>query len=765
MTHITNPIIEPYLKAFEIGKIDVNAGFSIKSMGTTVYFTITPAKGKGRQLKPEDVISKLEQEGFRADKEKKELITEMVNVSKNYTVGVYNCPLELEKINLADEAMEKKEIEVIISPDKFKAYLKFNLTTPKNLNPEDLLKILREAGVTYGIVLETIKSLSSIIKRNIYDKTMLVATGSENVEGRSAGFKLKSFFTKTDLNEYRSPIIKKGTEIALKKPFIEASPKKLVTGETIGQESSSGSKDIEIITGEGISAVTKEDGILHYSCLVDGIAVLKNKRKLYMIPAVDAEFSLHVSGDKTRLLFDAIIGKNRVSAIKTKDVVSKIIDMGVSRSEIKEELLNTELEKLRKGEVPFINALVIVEGIKPIHGEDGDVEFKVPIEKNYRKVFYREDGSIDHKRTTTIHTVKPDDILAVITPPNTHKKDGINIYGSIIPAKSGRWPRIEAGEGTVFKNNNLHVCATVEGKAIFKTPVLKVEPQLHIRGDVDYSTGGIDFKGDLVVSGDVLDGFDISCSGDITIAGNVEACTIFAGGDILISGGISGKTKARIFSGGNIKATYAEQARVEARGNIIITKSATLSKLYSAKNVIVASRTSSPAVVGCDIIAKNVCDINKVGSERGGAASKIILGYDYDLVRNNKRIQKQLRLIQIQITKLSKEIERQSGAETPDEKKISQLNVLLTKDLGRFDQLLYFQNEFLKLMDIPSNSIFVVRKVIYPEAHILMEGFQKDIKERYPACIFKKDGATKRVITERYNPSETYYSLEEENDE
>jgi uncharacterized protein (DUF342 family) len=383
------------------------------------------------------------------------------------------------------------------------------------------------------------------------------------------------------------------------------------------------------------------------------------------------------------------------------------------------------------------------------------VEFTVPVEDNYRKVFYREDGSVDHKKTTTVHTVKPGDILAKITPPNTHKKDGIDIYGSIIAAQSGKWPRIDAGEGAYKKNNGLEICAATEGKVVIKNSLLKVEPQLHIKGDVNYTTGSINFKGDLVVSGDVLDGFDISCTGDVTIGGNVEGSTVFAGGDIVIAGGING----------NIRASYAEQSKVEARGNIVITKSATLSKLYSAKSVIVASRTSSPAVVGCDIIVKKVCDINKVGSERGGAASKIILGYDYDLVRNNKRIQKQLRMIQIQITKLNKEIEREAGSKAPEEEKIVKLNTLLEKDLERFDNLLFFQNEFLKLMDTSSNSVFIVRKAIYPEANILMEGFQKEIKETYPACIFKKDGESKRVITERYNPSESYYSLEEEKED
>ena len=69
---------------------------------------------------------------------------------------------------------------------------------------------------------------------------------------------------------------------------------------------------------------------------------------------------------------------------------------------------------------------------------------------------------------------------------------------------------------------------------------------MEIDGNVDYAVGSINYVGDVHVHGDVLSGFSIQAMGDITVDGVVEACTIEAGGDLVVAKGIAGSDQAII---------------------------------------------------------------------------------------------------------------------------------------------------------------------------------------------------------------------------
>ena len=53
-------------------------------------------------------------------------------------------------------------------------------------------------------------------------------------------------------------------------------------------------------------------------------------------------------------------------------------------------------------------------------------------------------------------------------------------------------------------------------------------PALDIPANVDFSTGDINFLGDVCIHGDICSGFTVRAIGNITVGGVVEACTVEA---------------------------------------------------------------------------------------------------------------------------------------------------------------------------------------------------------------------------------------------
>ncbi len=57
---------------------------------------------------------------------------------------------------------------------------------------------------------------------------------------------------------------------------------------------------------------------------------------------------------------------------------------------------------------------------------------------------------------------------------------------------------------------------------------------------MDFSTGNIDFEGDVRVLKGIRDIFEVRATGNIEVGGLIEASTIDAGGSVFAKGGMAG---------------------------------------------------------------------------------------------------------------------------------------------------------------------------------------------------------------------------------
>ena len=196
----------------------------------------------------------------------------------------------------------------------------------------------------------------------------------------------------------------------------------------------------------------------------------------------------------------------------------------------------------------------------------------------------------------------------------TKGQDGSTVTGKTLPARPGKDDRLSAGKNTKLSSDHLQLVADADGQPILRDKTITVEPVLAIDGDIDFTTGNIDFAGSVRVLGNVVEGFTLKASEHIHIEGMAEDCYIEAGGDVLIKGGFQGGKKGIVKAGGNVSALFIERASVEAGGSIMAGQTLHSTLLAIDQVVVTAGKGH---ICGGTVSARNLIHASIIGSEYG----------------------------------------------------------------------------------------------------------------------------------------------------
>jgi len=208
-------------------------------------------------------------------------------------------------------------------------------------------------------------------------------------------------------------------------------------------------------------------------------------------------------------------------------------------------------------------------GTSAKEGEPGRVDFTfstIPQEYDFHIL---PDGRIDYKSSTNILMAEKDKLLARIFDPK-EGVPGVNVSGEKIVANAGKPALLTAGNGVRKTENGKEFYANINGSIVLNGTIIEVVNTYVVNGDVDYATGNIQFNGNVVINGTVPDGFEVKADGDIVVMKIVESARLEAGRDIIIKGGVQGKGKGLVSAGRDVRVGYAQNARMEAEGNIYI---------------------------------------------------------------------------------------------------------------------------------------------------------------------------------------------------
>lgn len=253
-----------------------------------------------------------------------------------------------------------------------------------------------------------------------------------------------------------------------------------------------------------------------------------------------------------------------------------------------------------------VEKVVIARGLEPLQGEDGKIEWAIQYES---KKVVDEDAQIDFRERETIRNVRKGDKLLTILPPGPGLP-GRDVFGAEIAAPPGRLLRILRGANVRVEADGTVFYADADGRVTLERNLLRVDPIIEVKEDVDFSVGNIDFNGYVHVFGGVLDGFVVKAARGITIGGMVGTATLESDADIVIKGGMAGRGKGTIRCGGKLTAKYLNQLTAHVNGDILVSTEIHNCIINSLGNITV----TRGSIIGGEITALGSISAPTIGS-------------------------------------------------------------------------------------------------------------------------------------------------------
>ena len=215
---------------------------------------------------------------------------------------------------------------------------------------------------------------------------------------------------------------------------------------------------------------------------------------------------------------------------------------------------------------------ILLEGIRPSKGENGRFEWSEAFDPEHQYSFCDEQdekGRASFYDRSSVTLVAKDEIIGILHPP-TEGQPGQDIFGNGIESKPGADYKIEPGKNVELQADGRTFIATCSGEPKLQGNILLVEPVITIKSNVDFSTGNIEYNGDVHVNGDIKDLFEVHAGGNIDVGGTIEAAQVHCAGNLTVRRGISGKEKGTITVRKNLSAKYLSNVTVWIQGDAAI---------------------------------------------------------------------------------------------------------------------------------------------------------------------------------------------------
>ncbi len=318
-------------------------------------------------------------------------------------------------------------------------------------------------------------------------------------------------------------------------------------------------------------------------------------------------------------------------------------------------------DHLASDEAKYFNLYLIAKGKPAFDGTNGNIVDAFP-RVLPRVLEVDEFDRVDYTALNLIRNVKEgEEICRLIKP--TEGEPGCTVLGQEIPARSGKSVPLPKGRNTEISEDGTLLLASISGDVEFTGHSFQVKPVLDIPGNVDFSTGSINFLGDVNIRGNVLSGFTVRAMGTIQVAGVVEAgSTVEAGGDLIVVKGILGDGTTIIRSHRSIFSKYIENSTIYVRENLQ-TDCIINSYIYSDGEVLV--RSGRGTIIGGRIWAAKKISASAVGA-RSECRTAVALGGLPCTNFERELVQRELKVLEMELEKLECQLDSTSKSSLLD---------------------------------------------------------------------------------------------------
>jgi len=274
-------------------------------------------------------------------------------------------------------------------------------------------------------------------------------------------------------------------------------------------------------------------------------------------------------------------------------------------------------------------------------GTDARVDYFFETDR-FPPIYRHDNHTVDFMESTPLPWVLPGTLLACKSPCKPGRK-GRNVFNDELESEEVTDVPLLCGQGCSIDDDGLKLYAQRPG-----TPVLDLSGEIRVsetytvNGDAGVKTGHLEFKGDIVIKGQLRPGAKIK--GRNIVVGELAGGTIVSKGDICVLGGINGGT---IHGGGHVSANYVHHSDISCLGNLTVSREIVDSEVKTSgacfipKGKIISSRIS----------ANQGVTVRDLGTHRS-SPNRILMGVDHFSLEEIKVIGLQLKAGEKEIKKI-----------------------------------------------------------------------------------------------------------------
>lgn len=353
--------------------------------------------------------------------------------------------------------------------------------------------------------------------------------------------------------------------------------------------------------------------------------------------------SLQTSPEKATLVFHESMGDLgfRMSIEELEFMLNrKGVRHGIQQDALQELVQSPEYEK----------TYVVAKATMPENGLDGCVEELVTVDPDAKPLML-DDGRADFRNIGTIRKIDEGDLIARRVPP-TPGKPGMDIFGRVLVPTPGKNIELPRGENTVPSPDHKTLRARCTGYLYRASGNICVGEIYVVPKDLDYSSGNLEYSGDVVVRGNIKPGFRIKANGNILVQKDVESAHLVSvHGNIVIKGGVFGKNKTSIIAKeGGITVGIAQEAVLECKETLLCSKYLRSCRVRCKD--LDGSRASG-GITNCRVVFSGKMTVALLGSTGGG--KNVVISENPEL----KLFEEKLALLEVNRQKLLAGIEEQ----------------------------------------------------------------------------------------------------------
>ncbi len=376
--------------------------------------------------------------------------------------------------------------------------------------------------------------------------------------------------------------------------------------------------------------------------------------------------------------------------------------------------------------------ITIASCTQPENGIDGTVEFLFNETVDGRP---KEDhkGNVNFKDLGTVRVVHEGTVIAKITK-ETEGTPGTSVRNEPMPQQPGKPAKVFFGDNIVLSEDGLLLSASASGNLDFKNGRFSVQPVLRLDGDIDVTTGNISFIGDIIIRGDVREGFSVSSEKNITVQGAAFNANLIAGQKIVVKNGAIG---SHLSAGGTIEVEFAENSSITC-SELLKTKSMYFCDVYCKGQIEV--NTGVGSIVGGKIISTNNIYATNIGS-RNYTPTVLIVGDNAIMLQERVTLVQKIAALNQDEEKCNKIIsflrqKEQMLGELPEEKlqiiTSAENTIILTKN--EIEQVVSRINEIDEYMKNKQNLSISVRKELYPGCKLVINDSVYIVNNLFQHC-------------------------------